>query len=228
MPEDRPDTCFPNKTLRSNRLGIFPHSTGLVKPTALTTFRLPVFPPRRGWSPAILAGFFLICWTGLLIRSVRGTDNLGFVMLRGRGEDAGLRASLDVGKYAPQGMSHSLYLYKDGIWRIPVSPKRPVQSIVLSHANGDKPKNMFWEISVSSTSTPHWMPAAVSWVPPHLVLTLDPAMTPGSLWPARKSVFNWLGDGRILGSDTRQALEVTLLSWLGLLWITWLWRAAGE
>ena len=176
----------------------------------------------------MIAGFFLVCWAGFLVSSVCSTDNLGFVMLRGSSEDSGLRARLDVGSFSPEGMSNSIFLYKDGIWRIPVSPKRPVKAIFLSHANGAKPKDASWEISVSPTSAPHWIPATISWESPRLVLTLDPALTPGSLWPGRKHVLNWLGDRQIVWPDAQRALYVTLLTWFCLQSVRWLWRAAGE
>jgi hypothetical protein len=196
----------------------------------LATFaarRIPNITLRPRVILPMLVGFFLVCWAGFMVGSVRGPDNLGFVMLRGSGDEPGLRVQLDVGTLAPMGVTNSMYLYRDGIWRIPLSPKRPIKAIVVSHAMGDKPNTASWQISVSPTSDPNWLPASTAWEAPRLVLTLDPSLTPGSLWPSRKPVFNWLGDAPIMGSDARRALAVTLLAGLGLLSTRWLWRAAA-
>jgi hypothetical protein len=175
----------------------------------------------------MVAGFFLVCWVGFMFDSARGTDNLGFVTLRSSCEDPGLMVRLNVGNLSQGEMSLPMSLDKDGIWRFRLPGKLAVNALHVSHANGSKPKNSFWEISVSPTSASNWMPATVSWESPRLVLTLDPALTPGSLWPSRKHVLNWLGDGQIIWPDARRALYVTLLVWLGLQLTLWLWMAAG-
>ena len=199
-----------------------------MKLATLPTLRLPNISLRARVILPMVVGFFLVCWVGFMFDSARGTDNLGFVMLRGNSEDPGLRVRLNVDNL-PQGeMSLPMALNKDGIWRSPLLTKLVVNSIQVSHASGAKPKSSLWEISVSPTSAPKWMPATVSWESPRLVLTLDPALTPGSMWPSRKHVFNWLGDGQIVWPDARRALYLTLLTWLALLSIPWLWRAAGE
>ena len=67
-----------------------------MKLATLAARRLPNITLRPRVILPMVVGFFLVCWAGFMVGSVRGPDNLGFVMLRGSGGKARKLTSFSV------------------------------------------------------------------------------------------------------------------------------------
>ena len=172
--------------------------------------------------------FFCGYFVAGIIKGIRGSDNMGNIMLRNKLYQANDTHTPVVAIVSPWNTRTELHRGGDGVWRIPKGEKRVVARIVASVGTSEKIEDDGWLVSSTLDQAPIWEAAKIDIVGDETEITRVNQSVTGSILPSKEKVINWMGDGRLLLSSFGGGAFGALHSCLAFAMLSWAWRMAAE